>query len=144
LVSTLGAPELTDDERFATKEARAANDEPLRAALAARFAEKPAAEWEATLTAADVGCVECNLGGLPAFTSFDPALRATGLTVEIEHPLFGSIIRAAPPVSFSETPGKVAPPCRRGEHNHAILAEVGYSDDEIAKLEAEAVIFPPD
>ena len=65
--------------------------------------------------------------GQPAFTSFDPVLRETGLTVEIDHPMFGPIVRAAPPVSFSETPGKVAPPCVRGEHNHAILSEIGYS-----------------
>ena len=144
LVATIGLPELADDERFATKEARTANGDALATALGARFADKSAATWEATLTAADVGCVECNLKGQPAFTSFDPTLRTTGLTVEIEHPRFGSIVRAAPPVSFSETPGKVALPCRRGEHNLAILAEVGYSCDEIAKLEADTVIFPPD
>lgn len=144
LVRALGLIELSDDDRFATEEARAENDDALCAALAARFADQPAAEWEVTLTAADVGCVEANLKGQPAFTSFDPGLRTTGLTVEIEHPMFGSIVRAAPPVSFSETPGKVAPPCRRGEHNHTILAEFGYSDDEIAKLEADTVIFPPD
>ena len=79
--------------------------------------------------------------GLPAFTSFDPVLRETGLTVEIDHPMFGPIVRAAPPVSFSETPGLVAPPCVRGEHNDAILGELGYSADEIAQLEGDGVVF---
>ena len=81
--------------------------------------------------------------GQPAFTSFDPGLRETGLTVEIDHPMFGSMVRAAPPVSFSETPGRVAPPCLRGEHNHAILRQIGYSPDEIAELEADGVVHRP-
>ena len=133
LVSALDLPE----------EARSAGEDALAAMLASRFKEKPAADWETTLLAADVGCVEAFMKGQPAFTSFDPVLRQTGLTVEIEHPMFGPIVRAAPPVTFSETPGKVAAPCRRGEHNHAILTELGYSPDDIAVLEAGGVVIQP-
>ena len=46
------------------------------------------------------------------------------------------MVRAAPPVTFSETPGRVAPPCLRGQHNRSILAELGYSDDEIDDFES--------
>ena len=49
--------------------------------------------------------------GQPIFTVFDPVLRETGLTVAADHPVFGEMVRAAPPVAFSETPGRVAPPC---------------------------------
>ncbi len=143
LVGTIGLPELATDERFATAEDRAANDDTLVAALGARFAEKPAPEWEASLSGARVGCVAVNMSGQPAFTSFDPVLRETGLTVTFEHPLFGEMVRAAPPVAFSETPGRVAPPCLRGQHNRTILAELGYGDDEIATLEAGGIVIPP-
>src|SRR5690606_16599787 len=111
LVDTLGMPELAKDERFSSAAARAANDSELTELLAARFTEKPAAEWESTLSAADVGCVEVNMLGQPIFTVHDPVLRETGLTVTDQHPVFGEMVRAAPPVAFSETPGRVAPPC---------------------------------
>jgi crotonobetainyl-CoA:carnitine CoA-transferase CaiB-like acyl-CoA transferase len=142
LVSALGAPELRSDPRFTTSQARQLNDDALIAELTARFALKPASEWEAELSAAGVGCVEASMSGHAMFAAFDPVLRATGLSVESEHPLFGSLWRAAPPIAFSETPGRVAPVCLRGEHNHAILAELGYSPADIKQLEEAKIIFP--
>jgi crotonobetainyl-CoA:carnitine CoA-transferase CaiB-like acyl-CoA transferase len=119
------------------------NDGDLVAALTARFQDKPAHEWEAVLSAVDVGCVEVNMNGQPAFNSFDPVLLETGLTVAIDHPMYGSLVRAAPPIAFSETPGRVGPPCMRGQHNRSILVELGYTEQGIAQLEADGVIFPP-
>jgi crotonobetainyl-CoA:carnitine CoA-transferase CaiB-like acyl-CoA transferase len=142
LVSVMGLPEIADDERFTTDAGRREHDGTLGAALASRFRDKPAAEWESALTAADVGCVAVNTDGHPVFTSYDPVLRETGLTVTFEHPLFGEMVRAAPPVSFSETPARVAPPCLRGQHNREILTELGYSDTEIAALEASGAVIP--
>jgi crotonobetainyl-CoA:carnitine CoA-transferase CaiB-like acyl-CoA transferase len=131
LRATMGLPEV------------GAEDDELEALLTARFAERTAAEWESVLTAARVGCAEVNMVGQPVFTSYDPVLRETGLTVAVEHPVFGEIVRAAPPVAFSETPGRVAPPCLRGQHNRTILAELGYSEDDIAKLEELNAVIPP-
>lgn len=132
LMRTLGVPE-----------ARNADNDELESLLAATFAQRPAAEWESELTDAGVGCVECNLVGQPIFTIYDPVLRETGLSVTVDHPLFGEMVRAAPPVTFSETPGRVAPPCLRGQHNRAILAELGFSEADIVKFEElNAVIAP--
>lgn len=143
LAVLLGMPELAGDERFATRAARAEHDDELVGLLTARFAEKPAAEWQAELSAVRVGCVEVNTVGQPVFTAYDPVLRETGLTVAIDHPIFGELVRAAPPVSFSETPGRVGLPCVRGQHNRSILGGLGYSDGDIAKLEQLSVVIPP-
>jgi crotonobetainyl-CoA:carnitine CoA-transferase CaiB-like acyl-CoA transferase len=144
LARTVGLPELAEDQRFATDAARTANDEALAEALGARLRDKPACEWEAAASAARVGCVEADMKGQPVFTSFDPVLRETGLTVAVEHPQFGEMVRAAPPVAFSETPGRVAPPCVRGEHNRAVLNELGYGEAKIDDLEARGVVIAPD
>ena len=142
LATILDEPALATDERFADGTARVKNDGALVAALSTRFATRPALEWEALCSPARVGCVAVTMTGQPVFTSFDPGLREAGLTVTFEHPLFGEMVRTAPPVSFSETPGRVAPPCLRGQHNRSILAEVGYTDDEIELLEADKVVIP--
>jgi crotonobetainyl-CoA:carnitine CoA-transferase CaiB-like acyl-CoA transferase len=143
LLGVIGRPELATDERFASAATRAVHDDELVDLLGACFAEKPAAEWESELSAVRVGCVNVNLLGQPVFTSFDEVLRETGLTVTIEHPLYGEIVRAAPPISFSETPGRVAPPCVRGQHNAAILTGLGYSEADITKFEELNVVAPP-
>ena len=131
------------NEHFSSAEARAEHDDELVELLGDVFAKKPAAQWESTLSAARIGCVEVNIKGQPVFTSFDPVLRETGLTVAIEHPVYGEIVRTAPPILFSDTPSRVAPPCVRGQHNWAILAELGYSEGDITKFEELGVIIAP-
>jgi crotonobetainyl-CoA:carnitine CoA-transferase CaiB-like acyl-CoA transferase len=143
LLGVIGLPELAADERFASAVARAAHDDELVSLLAAQFAERIAGEWESELAAARVGCVNVNLLGQPVFTSFDPVLRETGLTVTVEHPMYGEIVRTAPPISFSETPGRVAPPCARGQHNTSILIGLGYSQADITKFEQLNIVTPP-
>jgi crotonobetainyl-CoA:carnitine CoA-transferase CaiB-like acyl-CoA transferase len=143
LTAALGIPELLTDSRFATADARAANDDALVTVLQARLAEKPATEWEAALAPVRVGCVAVNMKGLPSFSGFDQVLQETGLTARYDHPLFGEMVTPAPPVKFSRTPGRVGVPPVRGQHNRALLAELGYSDEQIADLEARKVVIPP-
>ena len=54
LMRVLGCPEVLEDPRFATPEARLAHDAALQAILAERFATRPAGEWEAALAEAGV------------------------------------------------------------------------------------------
>jgi crotonobetainyl-CoA:carnitine CoA-transferase CaiB-like acyl-CoA transferase len=145
LLAAVGRSDLLDDPRFADAEARAANDGALVKELSVVFAARPAAEWEADLSAVDVGCVSCDLKGQPVFTSFDPGLREAGLTRTYEHPIYGEMVRTAPPLAFSEGSSRFEPPCLRGQHNHEVLTELGYSASEIAELEdsGSVIAFKP-
>ena len=140
----LGAPELAADERFSTTAARDEHDTELESAVGARLLTRPAREWAAAGVSARVGCVDVAMGGQAVTTSFDPALREAGLTEAFEHPMFGDMVRASVPVTFSATPGRLGLPSRRGEHNRSVLTELGYTDAELDELESGGVLIAPD
>jgi crotonobetainyl-CoA:carnitine CoA-transferase CaiB-like acyl-CoA transferase len=144
LCAASGHAELAGDPRFATPAARRANDDALVAAMASLLRVRSATEWEAVLSVVDVGCVAVPSVGQGAFTAFDPGLRDAGLTVETPHPVFGSVVQFGPHVKLSKTPGAVRPAALRGQHNRALLREVGYDDARIDALEAAGVITPPE
>jgi len=137
----VGRRDLAGDGRYAEEAGRRANDDELIADLAGVFAERPAQEWEDLLLARDVACVVVNPLTPSAFTSTDPGLRESGLTFETEHPSFGTIVREGLPVTMSETPGRLAPSCLAGQHTVALLAELGYTDEEITALKATGAAF---
>jgi crotonobetainyl-CoA:carnitine CoA-transferase CaiB-like acyl-CoA transferase len=140
LAATIARTDLLDDDRFSAPDHRLANDEALVTELAKVFAARPATEWEERLTAAGVGCAEAFEGGHSAFTCTDPVMKETGLVLEVDHPIFGRIVRHGLPAHFSETPGRVAPSCLLGEHTDRILGEFGYAADEIARLKEAKVV----
>jgi len=134
----LGLRELATDPRFATNGDRVEHRDELRPLLAERFKGRPSADWIAALEAADVPCGAIN-DVLAAFGS--PAAMAGSLRVPVTHPRLGAVDQVAPPFDLSRTPARVrtAPPLL-GEDSDAILAELGYSADEIARLRRSGVI----
>lgn len=140
LAAGLGGAELARDPRFATEAGRRSNDEALSGAIGDLLAKKDAAEWEASLVPERIAIVQASEIGYSEFTCTDPVLRETGLVVEVDSPIFGPILRAAPPLEFSETPGRAAPGCKVAQHSRAILTELGHDADRISSLvDAEVV-----
>jgi crotonobetainyl-CoA:carnitine CoA-transferase CaiB-like acyl-CoA transferase len=133
-------PDLRDDPRFATVADRQAHDSELASELEALFRQRSAPEWESLLTPDHVGCVAVTERSQSETMVADDSLRAMGLVAEIEHPVFGPLLRYAPPARLSVTPGRVAPACTIAQHTAAILTELGYTEDEIAKLAADSRI----
>jgi crotonobetainyl-CoA:carnitine CoA-transferase CaiB-like acyl-CoA transferase len=75
----------------------------------------------------------------------DPHVRATGLVAEVEDEELGPMTMTAPVVRLSETPGSIRFTGRAlGADTREVLAELGRSEAEIARLErAGAAVCAP-
>lgn len=68
----------------------------------------------------------------------DQHLRALDMFPVVEHPTDGAIRLIGFPISFSESPsGLYRLPPKLGEHSREVLAEIGYSAEELDRLEAQ-------
>ena len=140
LCRAINRPDLLDDPRFATGEAREQHYDALAGELAAIFATGDPLHWEETLTAADVACVKAEDLGMYFFFNDDPHVRENGFLTQVEAPRFGEFWRYSPVVSFSETSGRAGPGPLKGQHTRSILKELGYTDDQIHDLKERKVV----
>lgn len=118
--TAVGHPEWNTDERFATPSQRAANRGELTDALTQVLSERTTAEWVEVL----------NEGGIPAGPVLsmdgvfhDPQVQHLALTAQVGHPSgTGEITVLRHPVTFSETPTRIAgPPHRPGADTKSII-----------------------
>jgi crotonobetainyl-CoA:carnitine CoA-transferase CaiB-like acyl-CoA transferase len=133
LCGVLGRPELAEDERFRTNEARVRNRTALLPLLEQDFAARPADEWAAALDGAGVPAGKIR-GVLEALRAAEPA------TVRVAHPTAGELELVAPPFALgSDSPELTAPPLL-GQHTREVLAGLGLDAARIAELEACGVV----
>ena len=127
------------DSRFATPAGRAANAGALAEALAAIFATRGKDEWEAELTAADVGCVAVAQENAEWRMQDDEFYQA-GYAVDAVSPIFDAHRRPAPLNRFSRSATRAESGCRLGQHSDALLREIGYDDARIAQLREQDIV----
>jgi crotonobetainyl-CoA:carnitine CoA-transferase CaiB-like acyl-CoA transferase len=71
----------------------------------------------------------------------DPQIAHNNLLTTVEHPNGGDLRVVGVPMRFSRTPGSVrSGPPGVGQHTDDVLAEVGYSDEEIETFHADGVV----
>ncbi len=129
-----GRPELARDARFTRNADRVRHRGVLVPLLAAFMKTRARADWLAALEAAKVPCGPINdLADVFA----DPQVLARDMTVEMPHPLAGSVRLVASPMKFSATPVQYRrPPPLLGEHTAQILGELGLDEAAVAALRA--------
>jgi len=128
--NVLGRPELA--QRYPDAASRATNDAALCKELEAVFKKGTAADWVGKLQAAGVRCARSRV----MLDFHDDAWAiARGLTVSADSPDAGPVKQMGPAIRFSDTPAIARGPAPgHGQHTDAVLAELGYSDADIAAL----------
>lgn len=140
LCRLLGRDELIGDPRFAGPEERKRNRRALSDEIEATLATGTAGRWQE----------QCNRAGVPAgrvltvpevveqaqvrerklLRSFEPVLGA-GRDLRVARAGF----RLA-----DGDPGPTSPPPRLGQNTEEVLREIGFSEDEVARLRADGVV----
>jgi formyl-CoA transferase len=70
----------------------------------------------------------------------DEALRKTGTIVEVDHPVRGKYLTVGNPIKLSDSPTEVTRSPLLGEHTDEVMAELGYSPEQVALLRTAGAI----
>lgn len=140
LCEAMGRPELADDPRFNTHDARGENQEEIEGIVADWAKRHTADEINRILNDAGVIC-----GPIYDIADIfkDPHFREREALVEHVDPEFGEYIGPGVHPKFSETPGSIRWSARweMGAHNREIYGDLlGLSDSDLDELKAEGII----
>ncbi len=70
----------------------------------------------------------------------EPSLRKTGTIVEVDHPTRGKYLTVGNPIKLSDSPTEVKRSPLLGEHTDEVMAELGYSPEQISALRTAGAI----
>src|SRR5262249_25372146 len=128
----LGIEDVSADPRYATHEAQVAHRDDLQARWREEFGKRTTKQVVDALESVDILCAPVNAIDTALA---DPQVANNQMVVETRHPDYGTIKVVGIPVKLEGTPGSVRlPPPRLGEHTREVLASVGFSAEEIARL----------
>lgn len=138
LCQVLEAPELAEDERFATNRSRVEHREQLIPLIEERLGAKPADDWLSALETAGVPS-----GKIRTVPDAIAAAAAAGVpaTTRVPHPTAGEIELVNSPIQLSDSGLRppTAPPLL-GEHTASVLSELGLDEAAIERLSAAGVV----
>jgi crotonobetainyl-CoA:carnitine CoA-transferase CaiB-like acyl-CoA transferase len=137
LCKVIGKESWAQDARYARNRARVDNRDDLLKALTDVFKTEGRAHWVAKLDDAGVPCGPINT---VADLLADPQIAARQMLLDLPHPQSGKVPLVASPMKFrdAQISYERAPPLL-GQHAGEILAELGYTADEIEDLRARNI-----
>lgn len=133
----IGREDLIDDPRFNTPAKRYENKKDLESLIEEGLMQETTETWLALFEAEDIA-------GGPLNTMdkalADPQIVHNKTVLTLEHPIYGKIQNIDCPVKIpGAIEGEYTPPPLIGEYTERVLNEIlGYSEDKIRKLNAEA------
>jgi crotonobetainyl-CoA:carnitine CoA-transferase CaiB-like acyl-CoA transferase len=137
IVETLGLAEEARAPELATEQARSANRAAVNAVLQAKLLGDTAVNWIERL----------NKAGVPTGPVYsmdqvfaDRQVQHLGLAFAVQHPRLGEIDLVRSPIQMPGVVSPRRPTPERGEHTDAVLAEFGFTSDEIATLREEKAL----
>ena len=134
---SIGRPDLIDNPRYKTNAERVKNAAELDAIIGAFVAERTQAENVAFFEQAEV-----TIGPIYDISQIieDPHVIERELLADYPDPDMGAFPMHHVVPRMSGTPGSIRTPAPRiGEHNRALLAELGIDDTAYAQLLAEGI-----
>jgi formyl-CoA transferase len=137
ICQVIGKPEWITDPDYATADARLPRLMDIFATIERWTMTKTKFEAMAELNKHDIPCGPIlSMEELAA----EPALRATGTIVEVDHPKRGKYLSVGNPIKLSDSPTEVKRSPLLGEHTRDVLTELGLSEADIRTLQEEKVI----
>ena len=131
ITKALGKPEWATDPAYMTAEARQDKIFDIFAVIEDWLKDKTKYEAVDILRKFDIPCA-------PVLSMKElansPDLRKSGSIVEVDHKVRGKYLTIGSPIKFSDLEIEVKPSPVLGEHTDEVLADLGYSADDIAKL----------
>jgi formyl-CoA transferase len=131
ITKALGKPEWATDPAYMTAEARQDKIFDIFAVIEDWLKDKTKYEAVDILRKFDIPCA-------PVLSMKElansPDLRKSGSIVEVDHKVRGKYLTIGSPIKFSDLEVEVKPSPVLGEHTDEVLADLGYSADDIAKL----------
>ncbi|MGM5033840.1 CaiB/BaiF CoA transferase family protein [Tardiphaga sp. 803_E3_N1_3] len=134
----IGAPELITHPDYTTGPARSKNRDALNAAISACTKKRSTEEWVNDLNAAGVPC-----GPIYSVDQMfaDAQVKHLGLAQDVPNDQNRKITLVGQPFTLSRTPSHMAArPPEVGEQTEQLLAEFGFSTEEIAELRRGKVV----
>jgi formyl-CoA transferase len=137
ITKALGKPEWATDPAYMTAEARQDKIFDIFATIEDWLKDKTKYEAVDILRKFDIPCAPVlSMKELAA----SPDLRKSGSIVEVDHKVRGKYLTIGSPIKFSDLEIEVKPSPVLGEHTDEVLADLGYSTDDIAKLHAAKAV----
>ncbi len=137
LLKCIGREDILEDERFKDWPSRIENEPAMRAIIEEAFSEADAETWEVRL--AEAGAPASRINSL-ADAVAHPQLAHRDVLQEIDGP-FGPMRLIGSGFKLAHGGGSIErAPALLGEHAGEILAEAGYTDDEIAGMRGDGTL----